>query len=65
MVPLPLPNSGALKLARAGTAAKLEFTVPMNPLSHQCPYCELRFGEEWELRHHVAADHPDRPPLER
>lgn len=23
----------------------------------QCPRCELRFGDEWELEDHLSADH--------
>ena len=25
---------------------------------HQCPYCDLRFEDEWELKDHIEADHP-------
>jgi len=27
---------------------------------HQCPDCELRFGNEAELREHLDTDHPGR-----
>ena len=23
----------------------------------QCPHCELRFGDEWQLEDHLRADH--------
>ena len=26
----------------------------------QCPYCELRFASEADLKQHLAFDHPDR-----
>ena len=29
----------------------------------QCPECELRFGSEWELREHLAVEHPDEPDV--
>ncbi|MGH8983069.1 MAG: C2H2-type zinc finger protein [Acidimicrobiia bacterium] len=32
--------------------------------AHQCPYCELRFATQWELKLHIASDHPDRDPDE-
>jgi Zn-finger nucleic acid-binding protein len=25
---------------------------------HQCPRCELRFEDEWELKDHLASEHP-------
>ena len=25
---------------------------------HQCPRCELRFADKWELQDHLAAEHP-------
>jgi len=25
---------------------------------HQCPYCDLRFEDEWELKDHIQGDHP-------
>ena len=25
---------------------------------HQCPYCDLRFEDERELKDHIGADHP-------
>jgi hypothetical protein len=28
--------------------------------AHQCPYCELRFAAQWELKLHIQSDHPDR-----
>jgi hypothetical protein len=28
--------------------------------AHQCPYCELRFATDWELRLHLDEAHPDR-----
>lgn len=30
----------------------------------QCPYCELKFASESDLKQHLAFDHPDRevPP---
>jgi hypothetical protein len=28
--------------------------------AHQCPYCELRFATQWELKLHIQNDHPDR-----
>ncbi len=27
---------------------------------HQCPYCELRFAAQWELKLHLDEAHPDR-----
>ena len=27
---------------------------------HQCPFCELRFMERWEIKAHLADDHPGR-----
>ena len=30
----------------------------------QCPYCELRFATEADLRQHLAFDHPGRDPEE-
>jgi sarcosine oxidase delta subunit len=32
----------------------------------QCPYCELKFATESDLKQHIAFDHPDReiPPEE-
>ena len=32
----------------------------MSIAAHQCPYCELRFATLWELKLHIANDHPDR-----
>ena len=28
--------------------------------AHQCPYCELRFAAQWELKLHLDEAHPDR-----
>ena len=29
----------------------------------QCPECELRFGSDWELKEHLAVEHPDEPDV--
>jgi len=36
------------------------------PATLQCPYCELKFASESDLKQHLAFDHPDRevPPDE-
>ena len=31
---------------------------------HQCPRCDLRFADRWELNDHVAADHPVPGPVD-
>lgn len=30
----------------------------------QCPYCELRFATEADLKQHLAFDHPEHDPEE-
>jgi hypothetical protein len=32
-----------------------------DPASHQCPYCQLRFAQRWELEHHLRTEHPEAP----
>ncbi len=32
----------------------------MDELTHQCPYCDLRFSYHNEITDHVLHDHPDR-----
>jgi hypothetical protein len=32
-----------------------------DPTSYQCPYCELRFAQRWELEHHLRTEHPEAP----
>jgi hypothetical protein len=31
---------------------------------HQCPYCDLRFEDEWELKDHIQVDHPDKSAVD-
>ena len=28
--------------------------------SAQCPFCELRFSADWEVKTHIDAEHPGR-----
>lgn len=28
--------------------------------ARQCPFCELKFAERWELKMHLDAEHPGR-----
>jgi hypothetical protein len=32
----------------------------MDELTHQCPYCDLRFSYHNEITDHVLHDHPER-----
>jgi hypothetical protein len=31
---------------------------------HQCPRCDLRFADKWELDDHLDADHSHEGPLD-
>lgn len=33
--------------------------MSQEPVTHQCPYCELRFAYHVEIKDHVLNDHPE------
>jgi hypothetical protein len=37
-----------------------ETIVVMEDLTHQCPYCDLRFTYHNEIKDHIMHDHPAR-----
>ncbi|MBO0886126.1 MAG: C2H2-type zinc finger protein [Acidimicrobiales bacterium] len=44
----------------AGTPAGRPVSMP-DPVGYQCPYCQLRFAQRWELEHHLRTEHPEAP----
>lgn len=43
---------------------KKEVPPEVPVLAYGCPYCDRSFDTLKELVDHVAADHPDKPPLQ-